>query len=49
MFYNSREICEFLAMGKRKGGDWVEVGKGGEMGTSVIMSTIKIKQNKRNL
>ena len=25
------------------GGHWREVGKGGEMGTSVIVSTIKIK------
>lgn len=37
-------------MGKREGGGrgWVEAGKGGETGTSVIMSTTKIRLKKEN-
>lgn len=31
---------------KQQGGGWVEVGQGGEMGTAVIVSTLKIKLKK---
>ena len=38
-----------MAIGKVWGRDWVEVGKPGEMGTSVIVSTIKIKLKQINI
>ena len=40
-----RENSVLMARGKEQG--WVEVGKGGEMGTYVTVSTIKIKKKIR--
>ena len=50
MTHGHRQQCGDMVTARGKGGrGWVEVGKGGEWGASVIVSTIKILKRKKEI